>query len=77
MDKNDRNSDYTNSSVKNSISFHNLIKSGRDDGIRTHDLLVPNQARYQAALHLDVLFNKSQRDLIGLYRLIHQARLAE
>ena len=27
--------------------------NGRDDGIRTHDLLVPNQARYQTAPHLD------------------------
>ena len=24
---------------------------GRDSGIRTHDLLVPNEARYQAALY--------------------------
>jgi hypothetical protein len=26
-------------------------KCGRDSGIRTHDLLVPNEARYQAALY--------------------------
>ena len=26
---------------------------GRGDGTWTHDLLVPNQARYQTALHLD------------------------
>ena len=25
---------------------------GRGDGIRTHDLMVPNHARYQTALHL-------------------------
>ena len=24
-----------------------LLRRGRSDGIRTHDLLVPNQARYQ------------------------------
>ena len=27
-----------------------LMNSGRKDGIRTHDLLVPNQAHYQAVL---------------------------
>ena len=27
---------------------------GRGDGTWTHDLLVPNQARYQTALHLDI-----------------------
>jgi hypothetical protein len=27
------------------------IKSGRGDRIRTYDLLVPNQALYQAKLH--------------------------
>ena len=30
------------------------ISSGRGDGIWTHDLMVPNHARYQTALHLGV-----------------------
>ena len=29
---------------------------GRGDGTWTHDLLVPNQARYQTALHLETAF---------------------
>jgi hypothetical protein len=35
--------------TKNS-SYEELFSSGRKDGIRTHDLLVPNQAHYQAVL---------------------------
>lgn len=34
--------------TKNS-SYEELFSSGRKDGIRTHDLLVPNQARYPCA----------------------------
>ena len=30
------------------------LACGRGDGIRTHGLLVPNQARYQTALHLEI-----------------------
>jgi hypothetical protein len=30
-----------------------LMKNGRGDRIRTYDPLVPNQMRYQAALHPD------------------------
>ena len=29
---------------------------GRGDGIRTHDFFVPNEARYQTALHPDIKF---------------------
>lgn len=29
---------------------------GRDDWIRTSDLFVPNEARYQAALHPEIIF---------------------
>ena len=31
------------------------VKNGRGGGIRTRDLLVPNQLRYQAALHPEQL----------------------
>ena len=31
---------------------------GRDDRIRTCGLFVPNEARYQTALHLDILLNE-------------------
>jgi hypothetical protein len=30
-----------------------LLKNGRGDRIRTYDILVPNQARYRAALRPD------------------------
>ncbi len=30
------------------------IQYGRNDGIRTHDLLVPNQAHYQAVLRPEI-----------------------
>ena len=33
-----------------------LFSCGRSDGIRTHDLLVPNQAHYQAVPHPDIQF---------------------
>jgi hypothetical protein len=36
-----------------SRSRADLAFSGRDGGIRTHDLFVPNEARYQAAPHPD------------------------
>ena len=37
---------------------------GRDDGIRTHDLLVPNQARYQATPHPEsILFYSFNRQM--------------
>ena len=32
-----------------------VFLTGRDDGIRTHDLFVPNEARYQTALHPDCI----------------------
>lgn len=31
--------------------FQKKINNGRDDRIRTCDLIVPNDARYQAVLH--------------------------
>ena len=33
------------------LSVVAALSYGRDSGIRTHDLLVPNEARYQAALY--------------------------
>ena len=36
--------------IKRKTGFHRF-DYGRDDGIRTHDLFVPNEARYQAVLH--------------------------
>jgi hypothetical protein len=30
------------------------LKNGRSDRIRTYDPLVPNEVRYQAALHSDI-----------------------
>lgn len=43
---------YVEESIKKRIPFrrNSSIFNGRGDGIRTHGLLVPNQARYQAAL---------------------------
>ena len=32
------------------------LENGRGDGIRTRDLLVPNQTRYQSALHPEKKF---------------------
>ena len=42
------------------IELHPHIKNGRDDRIRTCDILLPKQARYQTAPHPDVLthYNK-------------------
>ena len=34
-----------------------VFSFGRGGGIRTHGLLVPNQARYQTALHLDISYS--------------------
>ena len=44
-----------------------LFFNGRKDGIRTHDLLVPNQAHYQAVLLPEVI--KSQREIVDHSRL--------
>lgn len=38
-----------------------LLKSGRADRIRTCDLFVPNEARYQPALQLVVVVRRSLR----------------
>ena len=35
------------------------LKASRGERIRTSDLFVPNEARYQAALHPDVFFPRS------------------
>ena len=37
------------------ISTASRLFHGRSDGIRTHGLLVPNQARYQTSPHPEVL----------------------
>ena len=39
--------------TKNRICFHKPGQKSRSGGIRTRGLLVPNQTRYQTALHLD------------------------
>ena len=41
---------YSTKKKKHSTSMSALFLNGRKDGIRTHDLLVPNQAHYQAVL---------------------------
>ncbi len=43
-----------------------LNKYGRDGRIRTCDILIPNQALYQAELHPDTdwLFRHSQQDVV-------------
>ena len=45
------------------INGHPVLFIGRGDGIRTHDLLVPNQTRYQTALHLEMSANEGTRTL--------------
>ena len=37
------------------IELHPHIKNGRDDRIRTCDILLPKQARYQTAPHPDAM----------------------
>ena len=46
--------------IKNMLFKHVCLPYGRKDGIRTHDLLVPNQAHYQAVLLPEVLEDKIQ-----------------
>ena len=49
---------------------------GRDGEIRTHDLLLPKQTRYQAALRLErTLLTRSQKVLIDLIEINHQERV--
>ena len=38
---------------KANFSVGSIVLIGRNDGIRTHDLLVPNQTHYQAVLRPD------------------------
>ena len=40
------------------VSRGYLLASGRNSGIRTHDLLVPNQAHYQAVLCPEVAITR-------------------
>ena len=42
-----------------------LVSSGRNDGIRTRDLLVPNQAHYQTVLRPDMLAPNRASDSIN------------
>lgn len=60
------------------LAFYNASgKSCRSGGIRTRGLLVPNQTRYQTALHLEKRANRGTRTLDLrftkplLYRLSH------
>ena len=58
---NDKNTRYSNKKAQDtrvtcaflSVVAFSYNKDGRGDETRTHDLLVPNQARYQTALHLE------------------------
>ena len=43
------------SGQKEEGGFRLLLLFGRSDGIRTHDLLVPNQAHYQTVPHPEIL----------------------
>lgn len=38
------------------LPFSTMVENGRDDRIRTCDLLTPSQTRYQTALHPDLCF---------------------
>lgn len=40
--------------LRSYLKFAVSAENGLGGGIRTHDLLIPNQARYQTALHPDI-----------------------
>lgn len=44
----------TTETFRKRLSIEFSVSSGRDGGIRTPDILLPKQARYQAALHPDI-----------------------
>ena len=46
--------------IKNREAFSLSVFYGRSDGIRTHDLLVPNQAHYQTVPHPEI-YNRAVR----------------
>ena len=46
------------------------LTDGRGGGIRTHDLFVPNEARYQAALRPDIFIFNELCDLLPSVLLI-------
>ena len=54
-----------------------VFADGRNDGIRTHDLLVPNQTHYQAVLRPDALgkISSSARYYATLERKIKEGHL--
>ena len=52
-----------NGKKKRRILQKTASKTSRSGGIRTHGLLVPNQTRYQTALHLEDGADKGTRTL--------------
>ena len=50
--------------IANTYVSAKLNSNGRNGGIRTHDLLVPNQTHYQAVLRPEFSPYKSRRKLL-------------
>ena len=50
------------------------VNNGRGREIRTPDILLPKQARYQAALYPDILYNATAYWLMPLKRCVYYSR---
>lgn len=53
-----------------------ILFNGRKDGIRTHGLLVPNQAHYQAVLLPEIL-KIEKRHLIAFAQFIQYSHIGK